>query len=227
MIIEKLKNNKKIVASIAVLVAVWAIGSLGIYKAVEKTNKEYTDFKTEVNDTLKEINSNLDNINKSINNNTKEINDTKNNINNINNKIKTMDSKIKQIETSKKESRTVVKTASRGRLLSDKTNSSGRKGKRIEMVVTHYCPCKKCNGKWTGQPTTSGSGYTVGKTIAVPSDLLGKDIYIEGYGMRKGQDTGNAIKWIEKGKKVKIDMYVSNHSEAMKKGVVYTYGYIY
>lgn len=112
---------------------------------------------------------------------------------------------------------------------SNKSKNSKRKGKRVEIIVSHYCSCERCNGKWTGYPTKSGKPYTVGKTIAVPEDLLGKKMYIEGYGMRECQDTGDSrhIRWIRKGEKVKIDMYVGSHSEVVRRGIVETYGYIY
>ncbi|MEG0728253.1 MAG: 3D domain-containing protein [Anaerovoracaceae bacterium] len=113
------------------------------------------------------------------------------------------------------------KATSRGGRVDELSSYSGRE---YDIEVTHYCPCTKCNGKWTGQPTTSGTGYTAGKTIAVPRDLLGKKIYIEGYGVRVGQDTGSAIVWIDEGRKFRVDVFVSSHSEAMKKGRVQTKG---
>jgi 3D (Asp-Asp-Asp) domain-containing protein len=68
-----------------------------------------------------------------------------------------------------------------------------------DFTVTTYCPCRKCNGKWTGQPTASGAPMLVGTTVAVdPSVIpLGTELRLEINGesfYRTAQDTGNKVK---------------------------------
>lgn len=81
--------------------------------------------------------------------------------------------------------------------------------------ITHYCPCRTCNGGYTG--TASGEPLQPGITAAVDSRqiALGSTLYIEGYGERMAQDTGGAIKGN------RIDICVGTHSEAYELGVVY------
>lgn len=82
--------------------------------------------------------------------------------------------------------------------------------------VTHYCSCSICNGKWTGQPTASGTMPVEGRTIAVDPKVipLGTKIYIDGKEY-VAEDTGSKIKGYV------IDYYVSDHSRAQKMGVKY------
>ena len=82
--------------------------------------------------------------------------------------------------------------------------------------ITHYCSCSKCNGGY-GNNTAWAGKVTPGQTIAVDPTIIPKlaTVYIEGYGYRRAEDCGGAIKGN------KIDMAVSSHAEAMKKGVVY------
>lgn len=81
--------------------------------------------------------------------------------------------------------------------------------------ISHYCPCKKCNGGYSG--TATGAKLTPWHTIAVdPSVIkLNSNVRIDGYGTFKAQDTGGAIKGN------RIDVCVSNHAEAMKLGIIY------
>ena len=80
--------------------------------------------------------------------------------------------------------------------------------------LTSYCGCRKCNGKWTGYPTASGTDYEVGRTIAVDKRVipLGTWVYLnipgEGWQKFRAEDTGSAIKGH------KIDVYVGdNHGD--------------
>ncbi len=82
--------------------------------------------------------------------------------------------------------------------------------------ITHYCSCSRCNGGY-GNNTAWAGKVVPGQTIAVDPKVIPKlaTVYIEGYGYRRAEDCGGAIKGN------KIDMAVSSHSEAMSKGVVY------
>lgn len=81
--------------------------------------------------------------------------------------------------------------------------------------ITHYCPCYTCNGGYTG--TAWAGRVTPGQTIAVDPKIIPplSWVYIDGYGLRRAEDCGGAIKGN------KIDMAVSSHAEAYRKGVVY------
>lgn len=81
--------------------------------------------------------------------------------------------------------------------------------------ISHYCPCKACNGGWN--TTATGNPLTVGTTIAVDKSVipLNSTVYIDGYGERIAHDTGGAIKGN------RIDLLVATHEEAMNLGIVY------
>jgi len=81
------------------------------------------------------------------------------------------------------------------------------------FTLTAYCPCKKCNGKWVGKPTASGTWYESGRTIAVDTRVIpmGSKVMIDG-NIYTAEDTGSAIK----GKR--IDIYMDTHSTALHFG---------
>jgi 3D (Asp-Asp-Asp) domain-containing protein len=85
-----------------------------------------------------------------------------------------------------------------------------------EFKLTAYCPCKKCNGKWVGEPTASGTDLTVGRTIAVDPEVipLGSIVDINGF-RYVAEDTGSAIKGN------RIDILFPSHEEALDFGVQY------
>lgn len=66
----------------------------------------------------------------------------------------------------------------------------------------------------TGNPTATGVMPQVGVTIAVDPNVipLGSDVYVEGFGWRKAQDTGGLIKG-----KI-IDIFMDTRSEAIQWG---------
>lgn len=86
--------------------------------------------------------------------------------------------------------------------------------------ISRYCSCSICNGGYSG--TAIGTSVTAGRTIAVdPSVIpLGSRVYIEGIGWRVAEDTGGAIRG------QKIDLAVSNHSQAYAEGISYAKVYV-
>ena len=84
-----------------------------------------------------------------------------------------------------------------------------------EFVCTAYCGCRKCNGKWYGYPTASGTDYEEGRTLAVDPDVipLGTELFVEGYGWFVAEDTGNGIDGN------RLDMYYDDHGVALEHGV--------
>ena len=79
-----------------------------------------------------------------------------------------------------------------------------------EFLLTAYCSCSICCGKWAGGPTASGVMPTAGRTIAVDKKVipLGTHVYIEGLGEFVAEDTGAVIKGNC------IDVYMGSHTEA-------------
>ena len=87
--------------------------------------------------------------------------------------------------------------------------------------LTAYCSCSVCCGKW-GSRTASGTAPVQGRTIAVDPSVIpyGTSVYIEGYGTYVAEDCGGAIK------NNRIDVYFSNHEEALIFGVRYADVYL-
>lgn len=84
------------------------------------------------------------------------------------------------------------------------------------MRITAYCGCRKCNGRWYGQPTASGTDYVQGRTIAVDKGQipLGTHVWINGHEY-VAEDTGKDIELDC------IDIYFDDHQEALNFGRKY------
>ena len=99
------------------------------------------------------------------------------------------------------------------------------------MLVTAYCPCKKCcswKRTWYGKPvfasgslkgkrkkvgvTASGVKARPGTIAADPSVAFGTKMYVPGYGHGVVQDRGGAITGDH------IDIYFKNHKDALQWG---------
>lgn len=96
-------------------------------------------------------------------------------------------------------------------------NMDPKLGKYLgRFKITHYCTCAQCNGGW-GAKTAWAGGIVPGQTIAVDPNVIPKlaEVYIDGYGYRRAEDCGGAIKGN------RIDVAVSSHSEVISRGVVY------
>ena len=95
-----------------------------------------------------------------------------------------------------------------------------------KFMLTAYCPCEKCCGKWAlNRPsdengliviTASGERAKQGVTVAADGDLLefGTSLKINGIDYSV-QDRGSAIK------KKHLDVYFESHEEALDFGVQY------
>jgi len=96
--------------------------------------------------------------------------------------------------------------------LSDKPIPSAKAESR-SMIVTAYCPCQKCCGKWAdGMTSTGTNAYSVGVAVDPKVIPLGTRMYIPDYGFCIADDTGSAIKGD------KIDVRFNTHSEALQWG---------
>lgn len=82
--------------------------------------------------------------------------------------------------------------------------------------ITHYCPCEICNGPW-GAYTSWAGAIIPGQTIGVnPNEISPLTwVYIDGYGLRRAEDTGGGI-----GTK-HIDIAVEDHETVLRMGTVY------
>lgn len=83
-----------------------------------------------------------------------------------------------------------------------------------KFSATFYCSCPICVGHKPIIKTASGNKPITNKTIAVDTSIipLHSIVYIKDMGYYVAEDTGSHIK----GKR--IDIYVSNHQEALKLG---------
>lgn len=91
--------------------------------------------------------------------------------------------------------------------------------KTLQVRMTAYSPHVASTGKNPGDAeyaiTASGATAKEGRTIAVDPSVvpLGWWVYIEGYGFRKAEDTGGAIKGN------RMDLYFASEDEAQNFGV--------
>ena len=88
------------------------------------------------------------------------------------------------------------------------------------FTVTHYCGCSKCCGKWSSGSENDAIGAAGTKlipfySVAVDPSVIpfGTELHDENGNTYIAQDTGSAIKGN------RIDLFVGNHSEAIKLGV--------
>lgn len=78
-------------------------------------------------------------------------------------------------------------------------------------TITFYCPCAECCGPWATGCTASEVAATPWHTIATDQFDFGTEIYIEGLGYFVVEDRGVEGAW--------IDVFVSNHQEALDLGM--------
>lgn len=128
-------------------------------------------------------------------------------------------------EAKKVESERLEKERKEKELLRQKQLEEQKKRERekrfIDVEVSFYCDCKICNGEWYHKNygiTSSGTRAKFG-TIAAPKELkAGTQMKIKSFGDKvfTVEDTGNYIKKV--GNVYRLDVWVSSHSEAMRRG---------
>lgn len=83
-------------------------------------------------------------------------------------------------------------------------------------LITWYCACLLCCGKPRADPaygfTASGHRAYSGLTVACDRKLLHREVWIEGLGLRRCDDTGRLVSGRH------IDVYVLRHDEAVRLG---------
>lgn len=82
------------------------------------------------------------------------------------------------------------------------------------FVVTAYCPCEKCCGKWADRITASGYIIQTGDKFCAADPMIpfGKVLDIPGYGVVPVLDRGGKIRG------TKLDVYFDSHKDALKWG---------
>lgn len=83
--------------------------------------------------------------------------------------------------------------------------------------ITFYCGCSQCCGQWAGGPTASGAMPAPGRTVANGVLPFGTRVLIEGqeYVVEDRGVSGD-----------QFDIFVSDHQEALNRGLYYADVYI-
>ena len=79
-------------------------------------------------------------------------------------------------------------------------------------VVTAYCPCEKCCGKWSDGYFANNEPVSFPAIAAPPNIPCGTRINVPGYGVAVVKDRGGAIKGN------KLDVYFPTHDAALEWG---------
>jgi 3D (Asp-Asp-Asp) domain-containing protein len=91
---------------------------------------------------------------------------------------------------------------------------------KVIAICTAYCGGSCCCGTFPGKvplQTASGAKAKQGRTLAMPKSFpFGTRVYSDGKLLGICEDRGGAIKM--KGGKVRIDIYMDSHKEALKFG---------
>jgi 3D (Asp-Asp-Asp) domain-containing protein len=92
--------------------------------------------------------------------------------------------------------------------------------KEVWAVVTAYCPCRRCCGRFANGKTSTGTSAWVRGIAADPTVLpYGTRVEVEGYGTSKIDDTGLAMRrtWRRSGM-IHLDVRMTYHYEARNWG---------
>lgn len=81
------------------------------------------------------------------------------------------------------------------------------------LVITAYCACSVCCGKWSGGPTASGVMPRQGVTAAANAFPFGTRLRIQGVGERVVQDR------MSRRFPNRVDVFFDTHAEARRFGI--------
>ena len=87
-----------------------------------------------------------------------------------------------------------------------------------DWTISFYCPCESCCGVWATGCTASGVTATPWHTVATDMFDFGTTLYVDGLGYFTVEDRGVSGEW--------LDVFVSDHSEALALGLQYRSVYI-
>jgi hypothetical protein len=107
---------------------------------------------------------------------------------------------------------TVTVAPVHGEILFAEPVPSGRWESVGTYRITHYCPCKRCNGRNAGK-TASGAAMTPGRTVAAKGYQFGTKLRINGQTYTV-EDRGVPARC--------VDILVETHEEALRRGMYYT-----
>jgi 3D (Asp-Asp-Asp) domain-containing protein len=101
-------------------------------------------------------------------------------------------------------------------------NEKTKDGKIVKMMVTAYCTCKKCCGKWSKRKRTAlGDNALVMDGVAADFTIIPRraELTIPGVGVKEVDDTGGRMR--EDGRKgiTHIDVRMKSHRIARRFGV--------
>lgn len=104
--------------------------------------------------------------------------------------------------------------------LQKETQTKQEKTRVIRMLVTAYCPCKKCCGKYAdGRTSTNKDAWGTDGIAADPKILpYNTKLVIPGVGIRVVDDTGGAMRQSTKKRICHIDVRFHNHTDALEFG---------
>ena len=139
-------------------------------------------------------------------------------------KQRLLEMEVEKLEQREKEEKALQDRQLNSRSIQDNRNRSIQ-GRKVTLNVSHYCSCYECCQNTSNIGKTASGAYTkAGVTIAMPSNIpfgtrvqIGNNTYIN-------QDRGGAI--VNNGSVMHVDIYVDNHSEALRLGRYVTEGYI-
>lgn len=206
---KKIFSFKSVVFALAIFWFIVVIVSWSAYNNKEKNIKDKNENKKVENLTINIKPIEIKNPEIKIDTDTESTEDKKTEESVKENQVQTEDKNVqtdeKQYETeSEKQDDTIQK---KEEINQDVVNYG-------DFKLTAYCPCSKCCGEWSGEPTASGVMPKANHTIAVDKRIipLGTKVIINGK-TYVAEDTGGAIKGN------RIDVYFNSHQEALNFGV--------
>ena len=97
--------------------------------------------------------------------------------------------------------------------LTAKESDSQSDWRRVDVLATAYCPCRRCCGRYADGVTAIGrNAYTMGVAVDRKVIPLRSTVKIPGYGTVEADDVGGAIK------RNRIDVRFATHAEARQWG---------
>lgn len=93
-------------------------------------------------------------------------------------------------------------------------------GRKVSAIVTAYCPCRRCCGKYADGITATGRNAYTTRGVAVDGKLIKKGswVTIPGVGKFLADDVGGAMRQSAKKGRYHVDLRFSTHEEALQWG---------
>lgn len=92
-------------------------------------------------------------------------------------------------------------------------------GRTVTALVTAYCPCRKCCGRYADGITSTGRDARKPGCAVDPARIsYGSRVHIPGVGWRLADDTGSAMRASGRRGVIHIDVRMRSHAEALRFG---------